>query len=339
MAIMAFRTAWVDAVKPIKTNIRNLFRDEVAAYLTVSELQGKDTGGTRFVLVSGAPFIYDPADTTSADNGVNIIVSNDGGCYKLASFAREKLTANRTYYVRKDGSDSNSGLANTAGGAYVTIQKALNAAAALDPSIYSVTISVDGTGASYAENLTIPVMLGGKLLTLTTSTGANIAPASGSPITANIPGVNVQVTGFTLTAASATHIGASNGARVAYSGITFTASALFHISSQSNALVINTGAYTIAGGAYAHHYANGGRIALAGITVTLTGTPAFAYAFAAAQVGASIEYASTVFSGSGTGARYNVTAGSVIMTFGAASTYLPGNSAGTANTAAGGFYV
>ena len=60
--------------------------------------------------------------------------------------ARELLTANRTYYVRTDGSDSNNGLANTSGGAFLTIQKAIDTAAALDLSIYNVTIQIaDGT--------------------------------------------------------------------------------------------------------------------------------------------------------------------------------------------------
>ena len=55
---------------------------------------------------------------------------------------REVLTANRTYYVRTDGSDSNDGLANTAGGAFLTIQKAINIVSALDIGTYTVTMQV-----------------------------------------------------------------------------------------------------------------------------------------------------------------------------------------------------
>jgi DNA-binding CsgD family transcriptional regulator len=61
------------------------------------------------------------------------------------SGGREVLTANRTYYVRTDGSNSNDGLSNTSGGAFLTIQKAIDIVAALDLSIYNVTIQV-GSG-------------------------------------------------------------------------------------------------------------------------------------------------------------------------------------------------
>ena len=58
---------------------------------------------------------------------------------------REKLTANRIYYVRTDGSDSNNGLTNDSAGAFLTIQKAIDTVAFLDINIFNVEIILTGS--------------------------------------------------------------------------------------------------------------------------------------------------------------------------------------------------
>ena len=78
---------------------------------------------------------------------------------------REVLSANRTYYVRTDGSDSNNGLANTSGGAFLTIQKAINTASGLDLSIYDVSILVPA--GTWTENLVLKSLVGAGRVTLT----------------------------------------------------------------------------------------------------------------------------------------------------------------------------
>ena len=96
------------------------------------------------------------------------------------------LTAHRTYYVRADGSDSNTGLADTSGGAFLTIQKAVNCVAALDLSTYNVTIQV-GAGTYTGSTVVAKPFTGAGTVTISgdTTTPANVLiSTSGVGITA-----------------------------------------------------------------------------------------------------------------------------------------------------------
>lgn len=76
---------YADNVHVPKSGVRSLFRDVVPQRYTVSGLRNTDTESAKIVYVSGAIYELDSSDTTTADDGVLVIVSNDGGRYKLAT--------------------------------------------------------------------------------------------------------------------------------------------------------------------------------------------------------------------------------------------------------------
>jgi hypothetical protein len=111
-----------------------------------------------------------------------------------------------------------------------------------------------------------------------------------------------------------------------------------HMNIQGNASIKISANYTIDGGAPWHIICGRkGYWSGTGLTVTLTGTPAFANHFVNASHLAMIDIYSNTFSGSATGVRYVSQLNSEIFVGSAGASYLPGNSAGS--TATGGQYV
>lgn len=247
--------------------------------------------------------------------------------------ARELLTADRTYYVRTDGSDSNTGLANTAGGAFLTIQKALDVAGALDASIYNVTISVN-TG-TYTGTVVPPKMLGAGTFTLQGGTGTAtdvvISTTSASAISVAGAGDSWVVKDLKVqTTTSGWCFIASSGGQISFSNVNFGACASGHMLAYVHGTILGTGNYAISGAAPYHWNAqNGSLIDPSGYTITITGTPAFSANFAYASRSSQIICNAMTFSGSATGSRYSVSGVSLIDTNGSGTTYLPGNASGT----------
>ncbi len=259
---------------------------------------------------------------------------------------RERLTANRTYYVRTDGSDSNNGLANTAGGAFLTIQKALDVASELDFNVHDVTIQVaDGT---YAPSSGFPVAdvrswagSGSLFIVGNTGTPANVvfsATAANAVVVSRgaLSGMLI-LNGLKLqTTTSGNCLSATVPAVVEHSNMDFSACAGNHINASFSAFISAKTNYTISGGAVRHWNASTfGRIDCSSKTVTLSGTPAFT-TFAGVVMG-YLAIGFNTFSGGGTGARYDASLNGVINTVGGGASYLPGNAAGSATT--GGQYV
>lgn len=251
-----------------------------------------------------------------------------------AGTVRELLTAARTYYVRTDGSDSNTGLVNDAAGAFLTIQKAIDTTASLDISIYNVTIQI-GNG-TYAAAVNLKKTAGAGTVTLRgdPTTPSNVV-IQGQVLGQGSIGMYV-IDGARLTNPGGICIQIKSYSDLRYVNVEFHTAAYHMFIWQGGGItLLGTDAYAITGAANYHVFtSSGGRFTSPnGSTVTITGTPAFASAFAYAESQSFHQWFGTTFSGSATGKRYDIVGGSMINTVGSGATYLPGNVAGTANAA------
>lgn len=249
---------------------------------------------------------------------------------------REVLSSNRTYYVRTDGSDSNTGLANTSDGAFLTLQKAWDVILTLDLGGFEVTVSVQsGTYTAGVSMTSAPV---GGLVTFAGSS-ATVSVTSGNCFSLLAP-TTVTVSGFTLqTTTSGQCLYAVGGGSkfVIGSGMTFGSCAGAHLWCQSGAQIASVVGYTITGTTVRHILSIlGSSVDLAGITVTLSSTPVWTSEFAYVNDTGSVSFYLVTFSGSATGKRYAGFGNGVINSYGAGTptSYFPGNSNGTTATGA-----
>jgi len=241
---------------------------------------------------------------------------------------REKLAANRTYYVRTDGSDSNSGLANTSGDAFLTIQKALDATAALDISIYNVTIQVGAGTYTGSGTVTGPWVGAGDVnLTGDTTTPSNVVlNTAGTTVTLN-SGARLNVGGFKITSGGHALSANSFSTLNVTGAMEYGACTVDHIAVTQAAVNIRAD-YTISGGCRYHwDAANLSVLQCASRTITVTGTPAWSTGFATA-IDSFILCNLDTFIGSATGVRYRISFNGIINTNGGGASYFPGSSAG-----------
>lgn len=261
--------------------------------------------------------------------------------HRSAVASREVLTANRTYYVRTDGSNGNDGLTNTADGAFLTLQGAWDTIkSAIDVAGYTVTIQIgDGT---YSGQLALSGWIGGGQITVQGNASDNDAVVL-SHASAIRGGryeglVIVRYVKFTGTTVNIDLV--FGPALLVFSNVNFAGAASYHVRANSTGtLIAFNGDYEISAGAGAHFAtASGGAIqAFAAVTITVTGTPAFSVAFAFAEAVSSILVPLITFSGSATGARYLARLNAVISSDGAGASYFPGDAGGS--TATGGQYA
>jgi hypothetical protein len=272
-----------------------------------------------------------------------IYISANGGQI-FQTLVREKLTGNRTYYVRTDGNDNNDGLADSPARAFLSIQRAIDLVAfELDVSNYQVTIQV-GPG-TYTNNLFLRVGVGHVPpiiqgtpnvptdVIVTTDTSTTITGQNGDSLW-ELRDMEVRNTN-----GAGNCVFAQSGSVIRLRRVDFGSSAGGqHLISYYNSTIIVSESYTIRGGAAQHAFCSyNSSIVMSDLTLTLSGTPAFASRFISATAGGIIRATNFTYTGSATGTRYLVQSNGVIATTGAGASYFPGSLAGS--TATGGQYI
>ncbi|AZO48055.1 hypothetical protein [Mesorhizobium sp. M4B.F.Ca.ET.058.02.1.1] len=259
----------------------------------------------------------------------------------LALTRREVLTAARTYYVRTDGNDANNGLANTSGGAFLTIQKALDVVAGLDANGFNITVQVaDGT---YTGAIAFPRVEGAKssacVLRGNVATPANcVISTTGQfiAVLARNQGDAWKIEGFKVQTTTSGHgIYADGNDSYLYVGVMEygpVAAGFTQLNAAYQSRIWVQGNATISGGGATHVGAqNGGMVIFAsGLAMTVSGTPAFT-SFANATMAGQISSPIT-WTGAATGTRYIVNSSSIINTGGGGANVFPGDVAGTTAT-------
>jgi|GEM_PF-3301353 hypothetical protein len=273
--------------------------------------------------------------------GQRTTFTSDGTNYQCwGAPPRAKCTAPLTLYVSPSGSDDFPGITTTApmqtaGRAYAVAQNCF------DLGGFQPTISL-AAGAFSGQILCNGPLTGqaSPLIIQGAGAGSTSVSASGGVAPVNVTGgANVQVAGMTCTSSGAGSyclFAAGVGSVITLgAGLVLAASSVAVIGASQGGVVNISNSYTASGSPQAHWAESyGAAIYFAtSVTVTLTGTPAYAGGFATATGGGIITVTSNgplpTFSGSATGPRYNVGNGAIINTNGAGASALPGSTAGS----------
>ena len=296
-----------------------------------------DTGRAKAMAVNGVTwpnggFLW-PLQTSAIVNVANAwVIANSPGRWALA--------ADVTFFVDPvSGADTNDCLASGAG-ACLTIAKAISnyACNAIDAQGHKPIIQLadDTTHYTTQVNLcpvhgtvnagftTVPVLRGN----VATPANVRMNVTSGNDITAVNVGHAWRVEGidFRITTGG-TAIVADVFSKI-YIGVnSFNVGACCNVfGAQNGGFIEWVSNFTIAGPANAViNNAMGGKTVSQAITVTITGTPAWAFAFANLITGGDALLTGVTFSGASTGNRCSISTGGGIDTGGSGATFLPGN--------------
>lgn len=241
-------------------------------------------------------------------------------------------------YVRPDGNDNNTGLQNTAAGAFRQIQAALNAVSRYTLLGYVAYIRVaDGTYDPFIATNT-----GGADIRIVgnVSTPGNVIinGGTGTAIGAVRSTIYVQGVRINAPAAGSMCILAFDRSNISFSNVIFGPAGLSHIYTSGSSVARATGPYQISGSAQNHALAGTTSVVgLTGVVATITTAVSFT-SFVEANNG-TILAAGTGFPGAGmvTGSRYLAQVVGVIYTAGGGANFFAGSTPGQVVT--GGVYI
>lgn len=318
---------------------------------TLAYFTGPGTAALTALTAWGRGFIGS-ADTSAAQTALGIsafvktlLSSTTGANFLIALGTREFLSADRTYYVRTDGNDSNTGLTNTAGGAFLTLQAAYNKVrASIDFGGNTVTIKIN-TGTYAPVNFNSDWVGGGNLIVegdTVTPTNVHVSSTTVTSFRVTVPiSAPISIRGFQLTFAGSSIAGVSvdascrvnlqsirfNGGSSGFNGCIRAIAIGAVVTLQGNAL-----SFVGSGASCLLQVGAGGQISnLAAVTFTVTGNPAWSWVGVVATDKGLISFAGLTFSGTATGTRYSGSSMSLINTGGGGANFFPGSGAGSVN--------
>jgi hypothetical protein len=274
-------------------------------------------------------------NSTNANAAISCTSAAEVFITMRATDVREQLIATRNFYVLTTGSDSNNGLVNTAGGAFLTIQKAINTIYGLYDlgANFNAIINV---GAGTFGGFTVPgpqVGMGAISVVGAGLASTTIAATSVDAITVAY-GASVTITDLKVQTTTSGN-GFSVSGQLFPSNIAFGACAgsqilcLFggQVYAQSKNFTINGNATNFINVTF------GGYVFISGGTTTLTGPPAYSGPFVTAQTGGHL-WLQPTWSGTATGQRFDLWNSDLYVGTNVLTT-LPGSTAGILRTGSG----
>lgn len=263
--------------------------------------------------------------------GVPVLIFYDGTDFRVLRNRRSFL-ADKTFYVRTDGSDSNNGEADTSAGAFLTIQAAVNYLyRCVNMNGYTATVQVR-TG-TYAPVEIAGVMGHGKLrITGDLTTPSNVVIAATTSLTNAISvsdQAQVLLGGLKLTATNGIGLSLTRQSFAWCDGLMeYGACSTAHFSVFQGSFLRCNAHYTISGNsAIFLTMGNNGVFISPSRTITLTGSPTWTTIVSISHCSTANLSTSTFSGAAGGGTNYSVVSNSVFIL---GVTVLPGTGGSTA---------